>query len=372
MRIAIVIHEFPPIGGGAATAAQQTARALVRENHEVLVVTAGTRGVLGYEFDNGVEIHRLPSLRMRTFYPGPFELLSFCASAALLLTRELRQFRAEGVISYFAVPAGVFATRSARQLSIPCVVSLRGSDVPGFAQGRLDSKAGRLAYPAIRSVLRQAHRLAPNSAVLANLARQFMPDIDGKMVIVRNGIESSALADRPASSGNEVLHLIQVGQLIKRKRVEVTLAALRLLSDVPIHLSIVGSGPLEKSLRHAALGLRVKFLGHLPRNQILALLRQHDVFIMTSLAEGMSNAMLEAIAAGLPIITTRNGSDDVVTSAACGLVIAPDDVDALVTCISELADVKIRERLSWAGLDYANTRTWATCAREMVELLTTR
>lgn len=373
MRIALVIHEFPPVGGGAATAADQTARALVEAGHEVLVVTAGSPSSPSDEVVAGFRVRRLPSLRLRVFAPGPIELLSFCASAALLLSRELREFRAQGVIAYFAVPAGLFATRAARGLGIPCVVSLRGSDVPGFATGRLDGRLGRLAHPAIRAALGGAHRVAPNSEVLADLARRFMPGIADKMVIVRNAIEPAAVADQPSRSGTDTLHLIQVGQLIVRKRVTVTLEAMRALSDVPVHLSIVGTGPVEADLRRDASGLRVAFHGHLARAEILALLRRQDAFVMTSMAEGMSNAMLEAIAAGLPIITTRNGSHDIALAAGCGIVIDVDDVAALAASIRRLAaDAAARDRLARAGLEFARGRTWTACAGELAALLAAR
>src|SRR5262245_19341116 len=137
MKIAIVSHEYPPLGGGAATAVQATARAMVRQGHRVLVVTSGGRGLAPVAEDDGVHVERLPSLRLRHLAPSAFELLSFCASAAVLLRRRLIRFGADGVLAYFAVPAGALAVPAARSLGLPVIVSLRGSDVPGFSDGRL-------------------------------------------------------------------------------------------------------------------------------------------------------------------------------------------------------------------------------------------
>lgn len=370
MRIAIVIHEYPPVGGGAATAAAQTARALVAAGHQVLVITAGGRGLPAQECDGGVEIRRLPALRVSALAPGAAELLSFCASAALGLTRQLRGFGAEAVIAYFAVPAGVFATESARRLGIPCVVSLRGSDVPGFVDGRLEGRLGRLAHPAVRRALRLAHRIAPNSDVLAELVTRFYPEIAGKLAVVRNGIEPAAVADEPAGSGGPGLAIIQVGQLIERKRVAVTIEAIRRLSDLDVRLTVIGSGPLESELREAARGLPVEFAGHLPRAAILERLRRHDLFAMTSAAEGMSNAMFEAIAAGLPVVTSANGSHDLVEVAGCGRVVPVDDPAALAAAIRELAEHPVEcDRLARVGLGYAGSRTWAVCASELLALM---
>jgi glycosyltransferase involved in cell wall biosynthesis len=149
----------------------------------------------------------------------------------------------------------------------------------------------------------------------------------------------------------------------------VTLEALRKLADVPLKLTVIGSGPLEAELRAAAEGLPVDFAGHLPRAEILERLRSCDLFVMASAAEGMSNAMFEAIAAGLPVITSANGSHDLVEVAGCGRVVPVDDPEALAANIRALArDRDERLRLANAGLAYARSRSWAVCAGELVEL----
>lgn len=377
VRIAVVIHEYPPIGGGAATAACQTARALAGDGHDVLVVTAGGRGLPERDDDrHGVAVERLPSLRRRTLAPSRFELVSFCASALWSLERRLRAFGAEAVLAYFAVPAGPFAVRAARRLGVPVAVSLRGSDVPGFAHGRLDGPLGRLAHPVIRRTLAGADVVLPNSDVLRDLALAFMPELAPKLRVIPNGIEAEVIADAPARSGGGELALIQVGQLIDRKRVWLTIDALALLRDrgIPARLTVIGDGPWEEALAEQAdaLGLAgaIDFAEHLPRAEILPRLRRHDLFVMTSVAEGMSNALLEAMASGLAIVTTANGSHDVVDRAGGGRVI-PNDASAaqVADAIAGLADAAVREPLARAGLAHARTLTWTACARQMVAAL---
>ncbi len=370
MRIAIAIHEYPPIGGGASTAAAQTARALAAAGHDVLVVTAGVPGQPRDEHVDGVTIARLPNLRQTLLAPSVVELLSFCAGAALLLERRLRAFRAEGVIAYFAVPVGPFAVQAARRLDIPVVVSLRGSDVPGFKNGRLEG-LGAIARPVIRWTLGRATAVAPNSAVLRDLALAFHPEIASKTVIVPNGIEAESIARAPAGAGGGPLKLIQVGQLIARKRVGVTLEA---LAGLDAELTVIGDGPLRGELEARARALdvasRVTFTGHLPRAEILSRLRAHDLFVMTSAAEGMSNALVEALAAGLPIVTTPNGSHDVVEDAGAGVVVPVDDPGALRAAIAELAASPARRAaLAEAGLAHARGLTWDATAQGFARLL---
>jgi len=367
VKLAIAIHEYPPIGGGASTAAAQTARALAGDGHDVLVITAGGRGLPASEQDGRVTIERLPGLRGTVLAPSAVELLSFCAGAALLLERRLRRFGAEAVIAYFAVPVGPFAVRAARRLRIPSIVSLRGSDVPGFKHGRLEGRLGAIARPVIRWTLDHADAVAPNSEVLRDLVLAFHPSVAPRLRVVPNGIEADAIAERPAASGLAGLRVIQVGQLIARKRVDVTIDA---VARVPgAHLTVIGDGPLRGELEARARGGNVTFLGHLPRAEILTRLRVHDVFVMTSVAEGMSNALVEAMAAGLPVVTTPNGSHDVIDRSGGGVVV-PGEAHAVAAILAELAAAPARrEALARAALTYARGLTWQATARGFLAFL---
>ena len=375
MKIAIVIHEYPPIGGGAATAAKATAKAMVELGHEVLVITAGGRGLGVSESHDGVRVERLPSIRLRDLAPSAVELLSFCASARVLLRRRLRQFAADGVLVYFAVPAGAFAVPAARALGIPVIVSLRGSDVPGFADGRLDGPLGRLVHPIIKRTLRRASAVSPNSQVLEDLMARLMPELAGAMRQVRNGVDRSLIASHTARSLGDELVIVQLGQLIRRKRVSMVLRAVASLAKkgLGVRFLVIGDGPLRTELEGeaASLGIAalVRFAGRMPRTDVPAALRSSDVFAMASAAEGMSNAVMEAMAAGLAIVTTRNGSDDIVTRADAGLVVDVDDEAAFQSRLEELCtQPQLREQLAQNGLEYASTMTWERCASRYIEL----
>jgi glycosyltransferase involved in cell wall biosynthesis len=218
--------------------------------------------------------------------------------------------------------------------------------------------------------------VAPNSDALRSLALAFMPEIAPRLRVVPNGIEEEAVAAAPACSGADELRWIQVGQLIGRKRVAATIESLAVLRGRGgrARLTIVGEGPLRRDLellaRERGVADEVEFLGHRPRTAVMELLRKHDVFIMTSAAEGMSNALLEAMACGLPIVTTRNGSHDLVEQAGCGRVTPVDEGDALTAALAELAaSESLRDQLARAGLAHARTLTWTACARQFVDLL---
>jgi glycosyltransferase involved in cell wall biosynthesis len=169
-----------------------------------------------------------------------------------------------------------------------------------------------------------------------------------------------------------------VGRLKPFKRVDVFLRALaRARSEEPsISGLIAGDGPEEQALRSHAerLGLSpngVRFLGH--RHDVAGVLSMGDVFVLASESEGMPNVVLEAMAARLPVITTRAGdAADVVESAGAGQVVPFGDVDRVAREMVRLArDASARRALGTAGRAYVERHhSTALLADRLLEIYT--
>lgn len=372
MRLILLNHEFPPVGGGAATATARLAEQLAALGHAVRVVTSGMQEQPAESNWRGAEVVRLADHRRSVQAPGTFELLRFLVQGARRLPGEVRDFRADGVLAFFNLPSGWLAARTLLRAPVPLIVSPRGSDVPGFRGGRLGGTLGCCARPLIRSALGRADLIAPNSRHLAELTVGFMPAAAVKTRVVPNGVVGESVADRPARSESRTLHLVCVGQLIGRKRVDLLLRAVRQLPLNSTRLTIVGDGPhrprLQRLARRLGLNQSVDFLGWQPRERIAGLLRRHDIYVSASDAEGMSNACLEAMAAGLPVVTTANGSHDLVRESGCGQVVPLGDPAGLAAALRKLNDVAERQRCASAGLQYVRHRTWRRSAEQFVQL----
>lgn len=169
---------------------------------------------------------------------------------------------------------------------------------------------------------------------------------------IPNGIEIPQPVAEPRTGP---LRLLFVGRLSPQKGLDVLLAALSRAgagSAQAFVLSIVGDGPEMQRLSAAAQGLagQVRFLGELPQLEVQGLLREADVFVLPSRYEGLSNAGLEAMACGLPLLLTRCGGLDTYLDETSGWVIPPADEAALARTLNQILATP-REQLRKMGQD---------------------
>ena len=134
-------------------------------------------------------------------------------------------------------------------------------------------------------------------------------------------------------------------------------------------LRIAGDGPLATELKEmtSTLGLngRVEFAGMVSQEQIIKWLNESKVFVMSSMAEGMPRALLEALACGTPVVVTDVGSCAEV-AAGSGYVVPPGDSQSLAQAILDLIrDDDLWQRCSSQGPTVAEAYTWEASAHVM-------
>jgi len=361
LNLLLLNYEYPPIGGGAGNATANMARELAGLGHRVRVVTAAFAGQPQRETTDGCEVRRLPAVRRHADHCSPLEMLSFLAGACVALPVMQRDFRADVCICFFGIPCGPAAWLLKALCGVPYVVSLRGGDVPGFQPYDL---AGyhRVTGPLIRFLWRGAAHVVANSQGLAALARKTAGPTP--IAMIPNGVDtthfSPAPVPAPAASGESgwsgPARLLFVGRVVHQKGLDVLLDALAQLAPGPEYtLDIVGDGPLRPALAEQAarLGLaeRVRFSGWASRAAMPEVLRRADVFVFPSRDEGMPNAVLEAMASGLPVAATRiAGNEELVGDGETGFLVAPDDAAGLAAALGRLlADRALCRRLGAAG-----------------------
>ncbi|MDQ3224236.1 MAG: glycosyltransferase family 4 protein, partial [Gemmatimonadota bacterium] len=164
MRILILNYEYPPIGGGAAVATAALAHGMVERGVTVDVVTAGagrraTRLPAESLGERGLTVYRVKSRRTGVHEAGMGDAASYLIAALPLIRRLMRRHRYDVVHVFFSLPTGALLPLLDLR-GIPVVVSLRGSDVPGYdPHNRPLQLAHRLLTPLTRWIWRRADRV---------------------------------------------------------------------------------------------------------------------------------------------------------------------------------------------------------------------
>jgi glycosyltransferase involved in cell wall biosynthesis len=216
---------------------------------------------------------------------------------------------------------------------IPYIVSLRGGDVPSFVPAET-SLMHRLLSPLTHLVVNRAAQLVGVSDDLSEMAKRDFPQATGKISTIRNAIELPKLfATRP-----EICTFVFAGRLTPQKNLAVVLRALRSVNG-EYRLHILGDGPLRNELEvlAAPLGDRVTFHGWTSTNAVFNALNNAHYLLLPSLAEGISNAGLQALSRGVPIIGADSpGIRSFVEPSRTGYLFPAHDEKALSTILKDV------------------------------------
>lgn len=251
---------------------------------------------------------------------------------------ELRRRRVKIVHSYL-FHANWFGTLAGRLAGVPAlIVSKRSMDLYPRARERWACKLSN----------HLAHRVtAVAQAVGEHVHREEGCPRD-KIVVIPNGVNTEQFREMPAAPPAEVVAAGGSGKVFgtiarlvwKRGNEELVEAAALVARDEPsARLLVVGDGPmrpkLEQKVSESGLGETVRFLGAVPR--AARLLPSFDVFVLSSVWEGMSNGLLEAMAAGRPVVATSvGGNTEVVVHGESGLLVPPRDPKAMADAVLRL------------------------------------
>ncbi len=367
LSILALNYEYPPIGGGGATAHEAILSEIVRDaGCRVLLITSGT-GKQKEELNrqSNFRILRIPVGKRDLRFWRRSEVLRYLLGAWGEAKRELRREHYDICHAFFGIPSGLVAYRLRKRM--PYVISLRGSDVPGYNQRfTLDH---RLLCPLVRRSWESAAAVVANSEGLRKLAVKAFGDLP--IQVIPNGVDTNRFVPKPHSPGDAPV-LVTVARLIPRKGVDLLITALGQLQERPWRLLVIGDGPEKPALStlvmKSGIDNRVEFAGDRDRDWIARTLPECDLFILPSLAEGMSNAALEAMACGLPVLLTdTGGAQELVQNN--GEVVPCGDVAALRSALLRMLDTPERWG-QWGATSrrIAEGRSWSSVAEQYLNL----
>jgi glycosyltransferase involved in cell wall biosynthesis len=307
MKILMLNYEFPPLGGGAANANYYLLKEFSKNKKiEIDLITSSTSKYRKENFANNINIYYLDIGKnpKNLHLQSNKDLLTYSFKAYFFAKKILKNNQYDLIHAWFGIPCGFLAML----LRKPYIVALRGSDVP-FYNKRFEI-ADKLLFKHLSKIIwKNATSVIANSEGLKQLALKSAPN--QKIEVIYNGVDTNEFKPSRNKKYGKTLKIICVARLIKRKGIDYLLKALGELKEIDFQLTLIGDGDQEENLKNLAkeLGIskKVKFLGAVPHSKIAKHYQENDLFVLPSLNEGMSNTILEAMACGLPIITTNTG-----------------------------------------------------------------
>lgn len=272
---------------------------------------------------------------------------------------------------------GCIAGLAGRLLGRPVITTVRGEDVSR-------SKTSIFHQLALTLAIRLSHRIVTVSNAFERWIIQNYPADAEKFQTIENGVDDIFIAagkERSTSIPNKkTIHMLTIGSLIPRKGINQILQALASINKQSSYtLTVIGAGPEERNLRDITVELdlceQTEFIGAVPPNEIPKWFSESDVFILASHSEGRPNVILEAMAAGLPVIATDiDGINELVMHGTTGLLFPDNDIDGLSAHITTLLEnPKLREQYGRNGHELIIKRdlVWQKTAARYVELYRT-
>ncbi len=369
MRVAIVSHYYEPHTGGVETVVRAHAQWLMKNGCEVLIVTSQLDGDDEVEFRDGVEVRRVRALNTLEEKLGvPVPLVS------RELERTVEDWRPEVVVAHgHAYITSWRACRAARRLQVPFVVVQHNpfveypqpletvEHVVDATLGRKVLHAADIVVCVSRHVASYVHSIAPGAST----------------VVVHNGVDVSRFEPEDSRSGSQkpagrALRVGTLRRLVPRQGLDVLIAAWRAeeLGELG-ELVIGGSGAMRAELEELADGDEsITFLGRIEDADLVAFYQSCDVFVLpTTSGEGFGLVAAEALACGVPVVTTdEGGAREVVRDGVDGVHVRAKDASSIAMGLRRLLTDN-DERIRMAAAAQKRTLSWEDRCEELLEVL---
>jgi len=325
MRILVITHEYPLVGGGGGRVAQDLAIGFTRRGHQVRVITAHCGQLPEREEQEGVQIIRLRSARQEMFRASLGAMLAFVPAAFFSAWRMVKKWRPDVVHVHFAVPSGAAAWLLSKFTGVPYVLTIHLGDVPGG----VPEKTGRWfrwVYPFTPPIWKKAAAIAAVSSYTRSLAlKKYRVPIQ----VIPNGVDLETLNPGEIQVGTPP-RVVFAGRMQPQKNPLLLVRCLAAVSDLPWSCTLLGDGPLLPAVKSeiGRLGLSARFdvPGWVSPEDVIEQFRHSDLLFMPSRSEGMPIVGLHALAMGLALVLSKvGGCVDLIEDEKNGFLLDPDD-----------------------------------------------
>ena len=381
IRVILVPNSYPPQLGGLEIAVANVARELRAGGHDVTVVTTSPSLCFSKtEESGGVTVHCLPfALPRLVFRAGRGKLARSLVRSVLSpilapfclleLVRIIRRERPELVNLHYIAANAFYVLASQRFVDFRLVVNLHGNDIERYSQRSWPSRW------LTRTALHRADMVLSNSANLLAGAERILPEVRCKSVVVGNGVHPEEFATKDRFQ-HDTPYILSIGNFIHKKGFDNLIRAFRQIrrEHPDVDLIIAGDGHEREACRRLAVRLGVNdallLLGSVQHSQVPALLNGCEIFVLPSRQEPFGIVVLEAMAAGKPVVATRvGGVPEIVTDMKDGLLVEPESPGKLAHAVKLLlSEPDLMQRLGRNGRETVKKRfSWRRVVNRYVE-----
>lgn len=372
-KILVLNNEFPPLWWGQANANKYLFEQFKNyENYEFTLVTSSIDTYRFEQFADNIKIYYLDIWKNNQNYhfQSIKDLLLYSWKIIFFFYKNLRKQKYDLTVCFSWIPSGFLWFVIKIIFKIPYIVLLRWSDVP-FYEKRwyyLDTFIFSWLSPFIWKKSKYVTALSQD---LKNMAKKVY---NWKIDVIYNGIDTkefflnSELRDFQTS-----INILFVGRLVERKGVIYLLQAFLELSKKyeNIFLSIAGDWPLkndfEKFVLENNLQEKVKILWLVKHDDLSTLYQKHHIFAIPSLNEALGNVTQEAIASGLPIVTTHTWAAELLDGN--GFIIKKQHIWDIIEKLTLLLDNQnLREEMSKKSRDLSLEMSWEKVGKKYINI----
>ncbi len=336
MKILVISHEYPPIGGGGGQVVADICAQLAARGHAIHILTAHYGDLPEKEESGNLLIERVRSCRSQSFRASFKTMACFILKSTLRGLQIVRREQPDLIHAHFAVPAGAAAWALARLTGKPYVITAHGGDVPGGAPQKTD-RWFRYVLPFTRPIWKNAAALVSVSQQTRRFALRHYPV---EIQVIPNGIDTRA-CQPGVFDPQKPSRILYVGRFSPEKNAAAVPEILKRLKDLPWECAMLGDGPQMEAVKTALaaydLQKRVQLTGWVAPAQVNQWLQKSDILLMPSLLDSMPMAGLHGLAMGLALVLSDIGScPDYIDQHRNGFLVKPGDLDGYAAALRKL------------------------------------
>ena len=361
----MLCYEYPPLGGGGAKVVDGLTRELINQGQQVDLVTMGFKDLPNFEHKNTLRVLRVKSARLRTSICTWPEMIIYIFLAMPVIIKLCRQNDYCINHTHFIFPDGILAYLLKKIKKIPYIITAHGSDVPGYNPDRFKI-LHKLLIPLWRLITSNAEQLIIPSENLNRLVKKV--STNNRTTIIPNGLNLNKFSPHKERENK----ILVVTRMFERKGVQYFIQALSGFNHNFI-VNIVGEGPYLKTLKILAAESKsnINFVGNLDNEsqELRELYETSKIFVFTSEAENFPVVLLEAMIAGLAIITTNDTGCAEVAGDGAVLVKSKDSIAIKEALLKLINDNDLCNKLGKIARKRAEDFfSWETVAKKHIHL----